>query len=826
VSREDLQWSLDRLRAMSAGEIALRLRRSLRNRFLRGALRSAADRPAALRWEVTEAEWDELTFFFSFTRRSESLSLVDSAWLRATREEAERILEHRIAVFGVERELGPAIRWNADPATGEEIPNVFWTEIRTSQRGDGLDVRRIWELNRHQHLVTLGRAHFLTGDERYAAEAIAEIEDWIEQNPPGWSVNWASALEVSLRLLSWGWTLRYVVRSKAAEGRLPRIWASVAVQARYLLENLSLHSSANNHLIGEAAGLVFLPVAFPFLRLSRDAGETGWRILEREAGRQFAPDGVGREQAFHYAEFSAALLAHAVACRLLVREGETWEGNRLRIPGPVTDALVRATEFLDAAADGGDHAPEVGDADGGRAFRLSSRPAPPLALLREVLTVLTGRGEFKRGDRPGEEATWLLGEEGVRRHRLVPRAEPPRTSLDFDGGGYALFRTDEGGKRDWGLFDAGPLGYLSIAAHGHADALSLLVSRNGRPVLIDPGTYGYHESAALRDYFRSTTAHNTLLLDRLDQSEMRGPFLWRDRAEVTREPMRAAPLLARAIGTVRGYGDGVRRPVHRRTVHHAPGWPWLVLDEVEGAESGLLEAHFHFAPGFEVEATGASSLVVSDGTTRVSLAACGSDRLQLETWRGNESPLLGWCSPAAGVRVPIVTVRLTRRGAYPFRMAWSLDPDAGPWDPAAHALLGPEAGGLLPAKGADHALEERAGDRRTFWVFGQASIATPGGELRSRATVLRAAFHHDRLVEMAALDPTKVTLGEILRLDCADPLDAFSLRHAPGGFEVWMGAEHETLRLPADWSGVPGPDGKPRVTFQALPGPALLGIAG
>ena len=78
--------------------------------------------------------------------------------------------------------------------------------------------------------------------------------------------------------------------------------------------------------------------------------------------------------------------------------------------------------------------------------------------------------------------------------------------------------------------DAGPLGYLSIAAHGHADALAFTLSAHGQELLIDPGTYAYHTEREWRDWFRGTAAHNTVTLDDENQSVIGGNFMWLQRA--------------------------------------------------------------------------------------------------------------------------------------------------------------------------------------------------------------------------------------------------------------------------------------------------------
>ena len=103
-----------------------------------------------------------------------------------------------------------------------------------------------------------------------------------------------------------------------------------------------------------------------------------------------------------------------------------------------------------------------------------------------------------------------------------PVARPSR----FADAGMTLLRTSgDDGPEIWCRCDGGPHGYLSIAAHAHADALSVELRYGGVDILADPGTYCYHGEPAWRSYFRSTLAHNTIELGGQDQSGD-GPFLW------------------------------------------------------------------------------------------------------------------------------------------------------------------------------------------------------------------------------------------------------------------------------------------------------------
>ena len=80
------------------------------------------------------------------------------------------------------------------------------------------------------------------------------------------------------------------------------------------------------------------------------------------------------------------------------------------------------------------------------------------------------------------------------------------------------------------IFDHGPIGYLEIAAHGHADALAIWFSVEDKPVFVDAGTYLYHSNKSMRDAFRKTALHNTLTLRRTPSSYPSGPFNWSKKA--------------------------------------------------------------------------------------------------------------------------------------------------------------------------------------------------------------------------------------------------------------------------------------------------------
>jgi len=204
------------------------------------------------------------------------------------------------------------------------------------------------------------------------------------------------------------------------------------------------------------------------------------------------------------------------------------------------------------------------------------------------------------------------------------------------------------------VVDAGPLGYTSIAAHGHADALSFTLSVGGREFLIDPGTYAYHTQERWRQYFRGTSAHNTVRVDARDQSEQGGNFLWLAKARAGS----GLWLSSAEKDSFEGWHDGYVRlddPVkHRRLIELDKGARRLLIeDSLEMAEAHEVELFFHCAEQCRVDAVAEGFLIERDGIVlRLVLPAGGA----AELYRGSLSPLFGWISRGFDRRQPTSTI--------------------------------------------------------------------------------------------------------------------------------------------------------------------------
>ena len=256
--------------------------------------------------------------------------------------------------------------------------------------------------------------------------------------------------------------------------------------------------------------------------------------------------------------------------------------------------------------------------------------------------------------RPADAGSVIVGAlAGAKRYAT---GRPCQRPSRFADAGVTLLRTN-GENEIWCRCDGGPHGYLSIAAHAHADALSVEVRYAGVDIFADPGTYCYHGERAWRSYFRSTIAHNTVELAGRSQSSERGPFMWAHHAQAREVEVIDDGDIARWTAEHNGYFSLDPPALHRRSVLLDRASRSIdIVDEVEGGNHDLRLA-FHFGPEIQVELDGSCAAV---GWPTAS--APGAARLELPPsleWtlhRGETDPILGWYSCGLGQRLPAFTL--------------------------------------------------------------------------------------------------------------------------------------------------------------------------
>ena len=406
--------------------------------------------------------------------------------------------------------------WHRDPINHARAPQTFWGTIRYLDPACG-DHKVIWELNRHQHWRMLGRAYWLTRKDLYRAVFLSELESWLESNPPGTGINWASMLELGFRSLSWTWAVEFFCDGTDRDETpwLVDLLVALDRQLDQVAHGLSRYFSPNTHLTGEALALYAVSTAFPELRKSRARQELGRRVLLRESTRQVNPDGGHAELSAHYHRYSTDFYLLAL---LVARASNDPAADRFE------DIVRSHARYLRAIADDRGQLPLLGDDDGGQLFGIcGGRPADAAPTLSATAAALN---DPTLAVAPAdEEVHWILGRRPA--VSLEPEGQSSWPSQALLSSGYFVSRNRRG---DHLVLDAGAHGYLS-GGHSHSDALSIVLTIDGKPVLVDPGTATYTIDSALRDAFRSTRMHNTVVIDGSDHVAPRGPFQWTACAE-------------------------------------------------------------------------------------------------------------------------------------------------------------------------------------------------------------------------------------------------------------------------------------------------------
>lgn len=551
-------WYLNRLRRMSAPEIAHRIAEEGRKRL---------DRNRSWEWR-------------QFGRYHGHVIGLEAPLVLADDELRARVAGERRGSFVFLGQTWPEPSrgwrsdiWHLDPVTNQPWPGkrAFTFQVPYRHARDRGDVKFVWEVNRLQFLPRMAALAAATQDDSLWAEIAGLLRCWMAEDSPFTGINWNNGIEMAVRIVS----LLTVLGQAPAEFRdalLQDARQFLHAHVFWLKRYPSRYSSANNHRVAELGGLFLASLHAPDMPGAATLAAESWQELQEEISRQYYPDGVGAEQSPTYAAFSLEwfLLCGFAARRFGVKAA------------PVFDSRLQAARdclawFMDDAG----HLPRIGDDDEGRA--LAFHPAAPADYVRSVV----GMANSYFGDAPQVGG-------GAR---------------CFPDGGYTAVRLPTPEGTLLGIMDHGPLGFLSIAAHGHADALSVWLRWGDEPVLVDAGTYLYHSGGAWRDILRGTSVHNTVAIEGADQSDIAGPFNWSRHA--------ACSLVARSDTFVTAEHDGYLKKFgvrHRRTLRWGDG-SFAIADKTLGSGASDLRwsLGFTLAPGIDVTLEGSSVHLVTPG---------------------------------------------------------------------------------------------------------------------------------------------------------------------------------------------------------------------
>ena len=512
--------------------------------------------------------------------------------------EADRNCAHIFDLLGSgPTSLGDEIDWHVDFKTGHRWnPKIFYKRIRPAPYPGGYDIKVPWELSRCQHLIRLGQAYWITGDEQYAREFVAQIEDWIESNPWPWGVNWTCTMDVAIRVVNWLWGYHFFKGSPSLSDEfLLTFYNSLLVHGCHIRRNLENQGGlTNNHYLADLVGLIYLGILCPEFKEAAEWRELGLRELWQEMFKQVYADGV---------TFEASIAYHRLTTELLLSPILLCRRNNMPVPDEVMTRLEKMLEFVMYYTKPDGTVPLIGDCDNGRLHRLNVWTNPEREWIdhRYLLAlgaVLYQRNDFAQaaGDQ-WQEALWLLGEQAISFKEAYDQKKLPPQNLGskaFSSGGIYLMRNDD----LYMIVDAGANGQNGNGGHAHNDTLSFELFAYNSSSIIDPGTYGYTGDWSARQRFRSTAFHNSLIVDgeEINRMDQRSLFRLNQDANCTINQWISNDQFDLFDGQHTGYCRLDSPILHRRQIYFDKiNKLWMIMDQLIGQELHRFDLYLHFS---------------------------------------------------------------------------------------------------------------------------------------------------------------------------------------------------------------------------------------
>lgn len=388
-------------------------------------------------------------------------------------EACERVVnDHVMIAVGVPCDFGKdkEIDWLANPTYNKYEE---WT----------------WQLSRHPEWKMLAHEYRLTGDNRYAKRVAEMFESWYHQatypgDVSGYDTECWRTIECGIRMgANWPYTFFSLYNTDSFTDQVLVDWYSSVWEHG---DRLCRNRTHGNWLIMEMNGLAHIGILYPQFKQSAEWLKTAFESFEEELDRQVYPDGF---------QYELSTVYHEVVVNNYQRVIEMAKAFDVAVPESILQKLETAC-LIDVKLmmpDG--RIPNIND---GKWF--SSKH-----LLERKQRILPNVPEMN----------WVLsdGAEG---------AQPEYESLALPYSGFMIMRNGWDQEATWALFDGAPFG----RGHQHEDKLSVLIYAGGKVLVTEGGNYAYDDSE-MRKYVLSTRAHNTVMVDGMNQNRRRD-YKWEE----------------------------------------------------------------------------------------------------------------------------------------------------------------------------------------------------------------------------------------------------------------------------------------------------------
>ncbi|MBM4174851.1 MAG: hypothetical protein FJ213_01580 [Ignavibacteria bacterium] len=537
--------------------------------------------------------------------------------------DAETIIQNKFKTLGSELTcLGEKINWQKDFKSGRIWEKKFYTEIDSKHSVNESDIKVPWELSRFHQAIWLGKAYLITNDEKYSERYFDLISDWVDENPFCFGVNWNCAMEVAIRAVNWIISLHIFKSSRLFTKEMElKIVNSLYEHGRFIRNNLEYGRRNGNHYLSDLMGLVWIGGFFKNYSFGKRWINFARREVDKEIKIQVYKDGVNYEKSTYYQRLVTEILYNSQAALQL---------NDQSLSEKSLTKLGKMFQFISSYSLG-EAIPNVGDNDNGRVTQYSfNEKIDDFRYLISIGKILmpNAEGGMQNG-KIASDALFLFGLKKVTEFKSfysalrTPHSEfnnTPQsalTSISFPRGGFYIMRNE----KTFVFIDAGDIGMNGWGGHGHNDVFSFEFAYKGKRFIVDPGTYCYTSNPELRQKFRSTSSHNTIMIDDIEQAEFLN--LFRIKEDLTKPKIilwesdsERDILIAEHYGYTR-----LESPVvHRRKFEFEKKINGLtIIDSLQGESEHKVDLFIHFHPDVEVSQTNAAEFKLSHSDTILSL---------------------------------------------------------------------------------------------------------------------------------------------------------------------------------------------------------------
>lgn len=409
---------------------------------------------------------------------------------------AEQAFNHVFDLLGSGPiELDP-IDWHTDFLSGHSWPKgLFYKDYNVDIDTKKVDGKVPWELSRCHHLLWLGEAYGITGEEKYAEAIVSDIGNWIDENPLMHSVNWTCSMDVAIRAVNWLYALWLISDSTAFTDSFARKVSKSFFQHGFFIKNNleRIIPYSNNHYAADLVGLLYIGAFFNSTNTGKYWFKFATRELFNEVDCQILPSGAHYERSVSY---------HRLMVELFSSSYYMWKRYSVDVPVSVERKISRMYTFVFNYLKPNGKAPLIEDNDDGRFLPFVKRDFRDHSYLLdqnslEIKLIANGNNPLYyelRETSYADVGHWIF-----RNHNVY---------AFFTNGGQSRHQSNS----------------TIVTTHTHNDLLSFELALGEDDLIIDPGTYRYVFSSVNnpdgRNEFRSTMKHNTIMVDGEEQHEL------------------------------------------------------------------------------------------------------------------------------------------------------------------------------------------------------------------------------------------------------------------------------------------------------------------